>query len=99
MGALLAAAGVLPWILFALGLRAIYEPIFPAIGFRSLFHPLVEAQAALGCFAAGYLMTALGKARPASAWQVAAAAGSPLAVAVFAAMDRWALAQAAFLAG
>ena len=98
LGALLAALGVLPWILFALGLESIYQPIFFAIGFRALFHPLIEVQASMTCFAAGFLMTSLSRAGSARVlpWQLGIALVAPLAIAVAAALDRWALAQLAW---
>src|SRR4051812_19944031 len=51
LGAALATAGVLPWLLFALGLRSLYEPIFRSVGFRSSFHPLAQVEGFLACFA------------------------------------------------
>jgi hypothetical protein len=93
LGALLGAVGVLPWIPFALGLQSVYQPIFASIGFRSIVHPVVEVQASLTCFAAGFVLSRLG---PLRAWQLALAAAAPIAVVVFAALDRWALAQLAW---
>ena len=96
IGALLAGLGVVPWIAFTLDLPELARPIFRSIGFRSLFHPLVEVQGALTCFALGYLFTALPRrtgAEPPSRVRVAAAALGPIAVAACAFLDRWALAQ------
>jgi len=55
LGAILAMAGVLPWLLFSLGLRSLYEPIFRSVGFRSSFHPLAQVEGFLACFAIAFL--------------------------------------------
>src|SRR3954451_7654995 len=100
MGAALATAGVLPWLLFALGLHSLYEPIFRSVGFRSSFHPLAQVEGFLACFAIAFLFAFIprrtGTAPPAR-WQVAVAVGAPLAIAVLAFLDRWALGQAVWL--
>jgi hypothetical protein len=100
LGALLATAGVLPWLLFALGLHSLYEPIFRSVGFRSSFHPLAQVEGFLACFAVAFLFTFIprrtGTAPPAR-WQVAVAVVAPIAIAVFAFLDRWAYGQAVWL--
>lgn len=95
LGALLAWAGVLPWLFFALRLRGVYEPVNDLLAYRSFLHPLAELDGFLGCFAVGVLFTAL---RPApAAWQVAVAALAPVASAACAAVGHWELGQAAWL--
>src|SRR6266436_2550555 len=96
LGALLAWAGVLPWLFFALRLRQIYEPVNGLLAYRSFLHPLAELDGFLGCFAAGVVLTAL---RPApAAWQLAVAAVAPVFSATCAALGHWQLGQAASLA-
>lgn len=96
LGALLAWAGVLPWLFFALRVRGLYQPVNDVLAYRSFLHPLAELNGFLGCFAAGLLFTAL---RPApAAWQVGAAALAPVASAAAAAAGHWELGQAAWLA-
>jgi uncharacterized protein involved in response to NO len=95
LGAVLAWAGVLPWLFFALRLRQIYEPVNQLLTYRSFLHPLVELDGFLGCFAAGVVLSAL---RPApAAWQVAVAVVAPITSAVCAALGQWQLGQAASL--
>jgi hypothetical protein len=95
LGALLAWAGVLPWLFFALRLRGAYEPVGGLLAYRSFLHPLAELDGFLGCFAAGIVFTALRP--PPAGWQVAVAALAPLASAACAATGRWQLGQAAWL--
>lgn len=95
LGALLAWAGVLPWLFFALRMRQVYEPVNNVLAYRSFLHPLAELDGFLGCFAAGVLLTAF---RPAPAgWQVAVAALAPVVSAVCAALGQWELGQVASL--
>ena len=42
LGALLAWAGVLPWLLFSLGAAWLYGPMFDAIGYRAAFLPVAQ---------------------------------------------------------
>src|SRR5216110_2421686 len=96
LGALLAWAGVLPWLFFAFRLRGIYEPVNGVLAYRSFLHPLAELDGFLGCFAAGVVLTAL---RPAPAsWQVGVAAVAPVFSAGCAALGHWQLGQVASLA-
>jgi len=96
LGVLLAWAGVLPWLFFALRVRGLYQPVTDVLAYRSFLHPLAELNGFLGCFAAGLLFTAL---RPAPAvWQVAVAALAPVASAAAAATGHWQLGQVAWLA-
>jgi len=95
LGALLAWAGVLPWLLFALRLRNVYEPVNDLLAYRSFLHPLAELDGFISCFAAGVLFTAL---RPApKMWQVAVAMLAPVASAAAAAAGQWELGQGAWL--
>ena len=95
LGALLAWAGVLPWLFFALRLRRIYEPVNDMLAYRSFLHPLAELDGFLGCFAAGVLLTVF---RPAPAgWQVAFAALAPVISAASAALGHWQAGQFASL--
>ena len=95
LGALLAWAGVLPWLFFALRLRGIYEPINDVLAYRSFLHPLAELDGFLGCFAAGVVFTTLRP--PPAAWQVAIAAIAPLISATCAALGHWQAGQLASL--
>src|SRR2546421_12407150 len=76
LGALLAWAGVLPWLFFAFRLRGIYEPVTGVLAYRSFLHPLAELDGFLGCFAAGVILTALRPSPPRG--QSRGAAGAPL---------------------
>lgn len=95
LGALLAWAGVLPWLFFALRLREVYEPVNDVLAYRSFLHPLAELDGFLGCFAAGVLLTAFRP--PPAAWQVAVAAVAPLVSATCAALGHWQVGQLASL--
>ena len=101
LGALLAAVGVLPWIFFVLGLSDLYRPIFHSVGFRSMFHPLAEIEGFLGCFAVGAVLTIVPRrtsSAPPSSWQLALAVAAPIAIVISAAVQKWWLGQAAWLA-
>jgi len=95
LGALLAWAGVLPWLFFAFRLRRIYEPVNDVLAYRSFLHPLAELDGFLGCFAAGVILTALRP--PPAGWQIAVAAIAPLVSATCAAIGQWQLGQVASL--
>ncbi len=99
-GAALATAGVLRWLLFALGLHSLYEPIFRSVGFRSSFHPLVQVEGFLACFAIAFLFAYIPRrtgTAPAARWQVAIAVAAPVAIAVLAFLDKWVWAQVVWL--
>lgn len=101
LGALLASAGVLPWILFALGFSDAYRPIFHSVVFRSMFHPLAEIEGFLTCFAVGSLFTVLPRrtsTAPPAAWQMAVAIAAPISVVICAALQSWRIGQIAWLA-
>src|SRR5207245_1889213 len=96
LGALLAWAGVLPWLFFAFRLRPVYEPVNGMLAYRSFLHPLAELDGFLGCFAAGVVLTALRP--PPARWQILVAAIAPLISATCAALGHWQLGQVASLA-
>jgi uncharacterized protein involved in response to NO len=101
LGAVLAGAGVLPWILFALGWTELYRPIFPSLVFRSMFHPLAEVEGFLTCFAAGFLFAFVPRrtgTSPPARWQVAVAIAAPVAIVGCTMFGKWVVAQAFWLA-
>jgi len=100
LGVVLAGIGVLPWILFALGLTEAYRPIFHSVVFRSMFHPLAEIEGFLTCFASGFLFTVLPRrtaTAPPSRWQMAVAVAAPLIIVISAALRSWPVGQIAWL--
>src|SRR2546421_714969 len=96
LAALLAWAGVLPWLFFAFRLRPVYESVNGMLAYRSFLHPLAELDGFLGCFAAGVVLTALRP--PPAGWQILVAAIAPLISATCAALGHWQLGQMASLA-
>src|SRR5205823_2911755 len=91
LGALLAWAGVLPWLFFALGIKSLYAPVIDVLVYRSFLHPLVELEGFITCLAVGLLFTVF---KPAPArWQVAVAIVAPVATAVAAALQAWEIGQ------
>jgi uncharacterized protein involved in response to NO len=100
LGALLAWAGVLPWLLFALGAKRLYLPMWEAIGYRAAFHPIAQIEGFLTCFAVGFLFTFIPRRTgtgPPAWWQLAVALVAPVAAVVFAWFEWWLAAQAAWL--
>ncbi|TMA29704.1 MAG: NnrS family protein [Deltaproteobacteria bacterium] len=96
IGALLAWAGVLPWLFFALGLKKLYAPILPVLVYRSFLHPLAELEGFLTCLAVGLLFTVIPRRTgtpPPALWQVVLAALLPIATAVCAAIEQWEVGQ------
>jgi uncharacterized protein involved in response to NO len=92
LGALLAWAGVLHWLAFAVGLTLEY---------RSIFHSLVQIEGFLACFASGFLMTFIPRrtrSPAASDIEVALAALLPICTAIFAWLEMWAVSQMFWLA-
>src|SRR5213595_337671 len=91
LGAALAWAGVLHWLLFALGVTDEY---------RSIFHSMAQVQGFLACFAVGFLFTMIprrtGTAAP-SPCQMAVVIAAPIATTACAWLERWALAQVFWL--
>jgi uncharacterized protein involved in response to NO len=101
LGALLAWAGVLPWLLFSLGATELYRPMFEAIGYRAAFHPVAQVEGFLTCFAVGFLFTFIPRrtgTAPPSWWQMAVALAAPVASVVCAWFERWLLAQLCWIA-
>jgi len=87
LGVLLAWAGVLHWLLFAVGVTDEY---------RSIFHSMAQVQGFLACFAVGFLFTMIPRRTGTSApswWQMAIAIAAPIATTVCAWFERWAVAQ------
>src|SRR3954468_16910132 len=93
LGTLLAWAGVLPWLLFALKLTDAYRPFYGVLGYRTFLHPLAELEGFLLCFAARLLFTLL--PGPPAGWQVAAAVIAPVATVLLTAIGQWQAGQAA----
>src|SRR5438067_5750236 len=96
LGALLAWAGVLPWLLFALGATPLYVPMLEAIGYRAAFHPIAQVEGFLTCFAVGFLFTFVPRrtgTAPPAAWQMILALAAPVAAVVFAWFEWWLAAQ------
>src|SRR5438270_789290 len=86
LGALLAWAGVLPWLLFALGAARFYLPMFEAIGYRAAFHPIAQVEGFLTCFAVGFLYTFIPRRTgtgPPAWWQMMVALAAPFAATFF----------------
>jgi hypothetical protein len=101
LGAVLAGTGVLPWVAFSLRLAHPTSAAFHLVGFRAIFHPLVEVEAVLGCFATGFLFTSiprLTRSLPPSPWQLGVALSAPVAIVACAALDRWGAAQLFWIA-
>jgi len=101
LGALLAWAGVLPWLFFSLGAAGLYRPMFEAIGYRAAFHPVAQVEGFLTCFAVGFLFTFVprrtGTAPPAW-WQMAVALAAPVVSVVCAWFEQWLPAQISWIA-
>ena len=87
LGALLAWAGVLHWLLHAAGALAHYQPVF---------HAIAQIQGFMMCFAVGFLFTAIPRrtgTAPPAAWQMAVALIAPPATVVAAWLERWVMSQ------
>jgi uncharacterized protein involved in response to NO len=92
LGALLAWAGVLHWLLHALGLLANYEPVF---------HSIAQIQGFMMCFAVGFLFTAIPRRTgtgPPAAWQMVVAVLAPVGTVIAAWFERWIISQVCWLA-
>jgi len=92
LGAALAWAGVLHWLLFALGVSDEY---------RSIFHSMAQIQGFLACFAVGFLFTMIPRRTgtpPPAPWQMVIGLAAPIGTTVCAWFERWALAQVFWLA-
>src|SRR5262245_15219108 len=91
LGALLAWAGVLHWLLLASSAIAEY---------RSTFHAITQIQGFMTCFAVGFLFTFIPRRTgglPASAWQIAVAVVAPVATTAFAWFEWWVPSQACWV--
>ncbi|MFL5407909.1 MAG: NnrS family protein [Myxococcales bacterium] len=87
LGMLLAWAGVLHWIFFALGIIPEY---------RSIFHALAQIEGFLTCFALGFLFTFVPRrtgTAPPAVWQMLVALGCPVAVVILSWFEKWAVSQ------
>src|SRR2546430_11968772 len=101
LGALLAWAGVLPWLLFSLGATGLYGPMFEAIGYRAAFHPVAQVEGFLTCFAVGFLFTFIPRrtgTAPPAAWEMALALAAPVVSVLCAWFERWLPAQISWIA-
>jgi uncharacterized protein involved in response to NO len=91
LGVLLAWAGVLHWLLLAVG----------AIGeYRSIFHAFAQIEGFMTCFAVGFLFTLIPRrtaTAPPAAWQMAIAVAAPIAITAGAWFEMWALSQLPWL--
>jgi uncharacterized protein involved in response to NO len=91
LGALLAWAGVLHWLLHATGLLEDYQPVV---------HAIVQIQGFMMCFATGFLLTMIPRRTETEAphtWQMVVALTAPVATTVAAWFERWALSQVLWL--
>lgn len=92
LGVALSWAGVLPWLLFAIGSIDAWVPVF---------HAMAQVEGFLACIAAGFLLTMIPRrtaTNPAAAWEIAAVATAPVGAAAFAWFERWAVSQIFWLA-
>jgi uncharacterized protein involved in response to NO len=92
LGAALAWAGVLHWLLFALGVSDEY---------RSIFHSMAQIQGFLASFAVGFLFTMIPRrtgTAPPSPWQMVVGLAAPVGTIVSAWFEQWVLAQIFWLA-
>jgi len=91
LGIALAWAGVLHWMLLAIGVFTEY---------RSIFHSLAQIEGFMTCFASGFLFTFVPRRTgtpPPSTWQLLIALTCPIAIVAFAWTERWALSQVFWL--
>lgn len=92
LGVLLAWAGVLHWLLLALGVIEEY---------RSTFHAFAQIEGFMTCFAVGFLFTLIPRrtgTAPPAAWQMGLAMVAPVALTLGAWFEQWALSQLPWLA-
>jgi uncharacterized protein involved in response to NO len=93
LGGLLAWAGVLHWLLFAVGATARYAPVF---------HATAQIQGFLTCIVAGFLFTFIPRRTgtpPPAAWQIAVTATGLVGATLAAWLDGLVFAQALWIAG
>jgi len=92
LGIALAWAGVLHWLLLAVGIISEY---------RSIFHSMTQIEGFLACFATGFLFTMIPKrtGTPGPArWQLAVGIACPIATTLCAWFELWAVAQIFWIA-
>lgn len=92
LGALLAWAGVLHWLLHSVGLLPHYEPVF---------HSIAQIQGFMMCFAVGFLLTAIPRRTgtgPPSSRQMIVGLLAPLGTTIAAWYERWVISQAFWIA-
>lgn len=90
-GVLLSWAGVLHWLLHAIGVLEDYRPVF---------HAIVQVEGFLMCFAVGFLFTMIPRrtgSNPPAAWEMGVALSAPLVTSVAAWGQRWVVSQLAFM--
>lgn len=91
LGVLLAWAGVLHWLLLAIGVIEEY---------RSIFHAFAQIEGFMTCFAVGFLFTLIPRrtaTAPPAAWQMLIALAAPVAITISAWFEEWALSQVPWL--
>lgn len=89
LGALMAVAGALPWLLYALGF----------IAYPRVFHALVQVQAFIACFIGGFLFTFVPRRTggpPPSRVELSLAVLCPVALAVLTGLGKISLAESAW---
>ncbi len=87
LGVLLTWAGILHWLLLALGFLG---------EFKSVFHSLVQIQGFLGCFAVGFLFTAIPRrtgTEPPATWEIVVGVVCPVGTTVAAWYHKLAVSQ------
>jgi hypothetical protein len=85
LGALLAWAGALPWLLFSLGLLPAQGLLNRVLEYRAFLHPIAELEGFVGCFALGLLFSFV---KP--SWlELVLAVAAPLCAAGLAFVGRW----------
>ena len=93
MGVLLAWAGVLHWLFYAVGLTEEY---------RAVFHATAQIQGFVTCIAVGFLFTFIPRRTgtlPARRWEMAAALAAPILATLASWWGHWATAQVVWIAG
>jgi uncharacterized protein involved in response to NO len=87
LGVLLTWAGILHWLLLSLGYLQ---------EFKSVFHSLAQVQGFLGCFAVGFLFTAIPRrtgTKPPATWEILVGAVCPVGTTVAAWFHKLAISQ------
>lgn len=92
LGALLAWAGILHWLLHSVGLLSNYAPVF---------HSIAQIQGFMMCFAVGFLFTAIPRRTgtgPPTAWQMIVGMLAPVGTTLAAWYEQWEISQAFWMA-